>query len=295
MRLEPIAGSTQPARFAGEASRLAPSTAAAAWLRRLGVASFAALALAAVFAPVLAPPTRSSRASHRASPGPPSPHLLGTDALGRDVLSRLLFGARLSLAVGAVATSFSLLIGVALGSLAGYGGATADEIVARLTDVFLAFPGLLLAIALAAVLGPSERNVILALAVMGWPTYARLSRAEVRAAAALDSTRAAEALGAAPAHIAVRHLIPAAAPALVVQAAFGMSGAIVAEASLSFLGLGAPPPTPSLGAMLAEGRSLLVVAPHLAIAPATALAITVLGLQLASEAIATALHPREVG
>ena len=154
-------------------------------------------------------------------------------------------------------------------------------------DVFLAFPGLLLAIALAAVLGPSARNVVVALAVMGWTTYARLVRAEVRAKVAEESVRAAEALGARPWRIALHHLLPAVARSLSVQAAFGASAAIVAEASLSFLGLGPPPPTPSWGAMLAEGRALLLVAPHLAIAPAAALAATVLAIQWIADALAT--------
>jgi peptide/nickel transport system permease protein len=161
----------------------------------------------------------------------------------------------------------------------------------RATDVVLAFPGILLAIALAAVLGPSARNVVIALTVMGWPPYARLTRAEVRAAASRDSTRAAEALGATPLRVALRHLLPSARPALVVQATFGVAGAIVAEASLSFLGLGPPPPAPSWGAMLAEGRSFLLVAPHLVIAPAVALGVTVLAIQLLGDALRAGRSP----
>jgi peptide/nickel transport system permease protein len=250
-----------------------------------GATLLAAVAVAAIAAPwlVTAPPLRQDLAA--ALQGPSAAHLLGTDSLGRDVLSRLLYGARLSLAVGFAATLASLAVGAALGAAAAAGRAV-DEIVDRAIDVFLAFPGILLAIALAAVLGPSPRNVAVALAVMGWPGYARVVRAQVRAAAALDATRAAEALGASPLRVAARHLLPAAAPALAVQGAFGLSGAIVAEASLSFLGLGAPPPTPSWGAMLAEGRALLVVAPHLAIAPAVAIGITVLAIQLVGDGLA---------
>lgn len=251
----------------------------------VGGALLAAVVAAAVAAPLLAPadPLRQDLAHHLEPPS--RHHPLGTDRLGRDVLSRLLHGARLSLAVGAAAVACALAIGVLVGTVAGYGGRVGDELLMRATDVLLAFPGILLAIALAAVLGPSARNVVIALGVMAWPTYARLTRAEVRAAAARESTRAAEALGATPLRVAVRHLLPSARAALVVQATFGVAGAIVAEASLSFLGLGAPPPTPSWGAMLAEGRSFLLIAPHLVIAPALALGVTVLAIQLVGDAL----------
>ena len=268
-----------PAAAAPLARRPAP------WRLVFGSAVLLAIVLTASFAPLIAPhaPLRQDLAHHLEPPS--RTHPLGTDRLGRDVLSRLLFGARLSLTVGAAAVTGALLLGVLLGTVAGYGGRASDELVMRTTDVLLAFPGILLAIALAAVLGPSARNVVIALTVMGWPSYARLTRAEVRAAAARDSTRAAEALGATPLRIALRHLLPSARPALVVQATFGIAGAIVAEASLSFLGLGPPPPAASWGAMLAEGRSFLLIAPHLVIAPAAALGITVLAIQLVGDAL----------
>jgi peptide/nickel transport system permease protein len=251
----------------------------------VGGCLLAALVACAVLAPAIAPddPLRQDLAHHLEPPS--RAHPLGTDRLGRDVLSRLLFGARLSLAVGAAAVSGALAIGVLLGTVSGYGGRAADEVVMRTTDVLLAFPGILLAIALAAALGPSARNVVIALTVMGWPPYARLTRAEVQAAASRDATRAAEALGASWPRIALRHLLPSARPALVVQATFGVAGAIVAEASLSFLGLGAPPPAASWGAMLAEGRSFVLVAPHLIVAPAVALGVTVLAIQLVGDAL----------
>jgi len=255
--------------------------------RRLvaGACLLLALVAAALLAPAIAPydPLRQDLANHLEPPS--RQHPLGTDRLGRDVLSRLLFGARLSLAVGTAAVAGALAIGLVLGTLAGYGGRATDEIVMRTTDVLLAFPGILLAIALAAALGPSARNVVIALTVMGWPPYARLTRAEVRAAASLDATRAAEALGASRLRIALRHLLPSARPALVVQATFGVAGAIVAEASLSFLGLGPPPPAASWGSMLAEGRSFVLVAPHLVIAPAMALGVTVLAIQLVGDGL----------
>ncbi len=252
------------------------------WLE-LGVVLLLALCAGAALAPRIAPagPLRQDLSQSLASPS--AAHPLGTDRLGRDVLARLLFGARLSLGVGAAAVAASLFLGTALGALAGYGGRWIDEAVLRASDVVLAFPGILLAVALAAVLGPSARNVVVALTVMGWPAYARLVRAELRAAATLDYARAAESLGASAPRIAVRHLLPAAWPSLAVQASFGMSGAIIAEAGLSFLGLGVPPPAPSWGAMLAEGRSLLVVAPRLTIAPAVAVLLTVLAINLIAE------------
>ncbi len=252
-----------------------------------GSALLALLAVAALLAPWIAPADPLAQDLRSTLQGPSGAHLLGTDALGRDVLSRLLWGARLSLGIGALATAASLAIGTAVGLFAGYGGAVADEVAGRVTDVFLAFPGLLLAIALAAVLGPSARNVVVALSLMGWTTYARLVRAEVRAKAAQESVRAAEALGARPLRVATRHLLPSVARSLAVQGAFGASGAIVAEASLSFLGLGPPPPAPSWGSMLAEGRALLLAAPHLAIAPAVALAATVLSIQWIADALAS--------
>jgi peptide/nickel transport system permease protein len=251
----------------------------------IGGALLATLVAAALLAPAIAPcdPLCLDLAHHLEPPS--RAHLLGTDRLGRDVLSRVLFGARLSLAVGGAAVAGALLIGVGLGVASGYGGRATDEVVMRATDVLLAFPGILLAIALAAALGPSARNVVIALTVMGWPPYARLTRAEVRDAARRESTRAAEALGASRLRIALRHLLPSARPALVVQATFGVAGAIVAEASLSFLGLGPPPPAPSWGSMLAEGRSFVLVAPHLILAPAAALGLTVLAIQLIGDAL----------
>ncbi|HEY8517761.1 MAG TPA: ABC transporter permease [Candidatus Binatia bacterium] len=256
----------------------------------VGTALLAVIAAAALLAPWLAPydPLAIDLAHHLEPPS--AAHPLGTDRLGRDVLARLLWGARLSLGVGAAAVAGALTIGVALGTLAGYGGRLLDELLMRVTDVLLAFPGILLAIALAAVLGPSARNVVIALSVMSWPAYARLTRAEVRAAAARESTHAALALGASPLRVVLRHLLPSARPALLVQATFGVAGAIIAESSLSFLGLGPPPPTPSWGAMLAEGRSFLLVAPHLVIAPAIALGVTVLAIQMVGDG----LRAREV-
>ena len=254
----------------------------------------ALLTLVAAAAPLLAPADPYAVDLEGRLGSPAAAHPLGQDALGRDVLARLLYGARISFGVGAATLLLSALAGITLGASAGYAGGWLDEGLARVIDVLLAFPGLLLAIALAAVLGPSLPNVVLALSLLGWTGYARLARAEVRALRRRDFVQAAEALGARPRHIVVRHLLPLAAPALLVQATFGFSGAILAEASLSFLGLGAPPPLPSWGAMLAEGRSVLLVAPHLTVFPGLALATTILALQLLGDGLRDALDVREI-
>ncbi len=250
-----------------------------------------ALALAGAAAPLLAPDPYATDLGARLAP-PRSAHALGQDSLGRDVLARVLHGARNSLAVGATVVALSLLVGVAIGAAAGYFGGWFDEAAARVIDVLLAFPGLLLAIALAAVLGPSLANVVLALSLLGWTGYARLARAEVAALRQREFVQAAQALGAGPGRIVVCHLLPLAAPVLIVQATFGMAGAIVAEASLSFLGLGTPPPLASWGAMIDEGRPFLLVAPHVVVWPGLALAATVLALQLAGDGLLDLLDVR---
>ena len=252
---------------------------------RVGAAGLLLLALAAIAAPLLtsADPYAPALEERLRPPGPGHP--LGQDTLGRDVLARVLHGARISLLVGAVTVGLSIAAGLALGAAAGYAGGWLDEVVMRGIDLLLAFPGLLLAIALAAVLGPSVRNVVLALSLLGWAGYARLVRAEVAVLRRREFVHAAEALGARPGRIILRHLLPLVAPALLVQATFGMAGAIVAEASLSFLGLGAPPPLASWGAMVDEGRGFLLVAPHLIVFPGMALAATVLMLQLLGDGL----------
>jgi peptide/nickel transport system permease protein len=257
------------------------------WLA--GAAALGIIVLLAAAAPwiVAADPLRTDLVGRLRPPGPGHP--LGQDALGRDVLARLLFGARVSLVAGGATVAFSCALGVPLGLLAGYRGGWLDEAIGRVIDVLLAFPGLLLAIALTAVLGPSLRNVVLALSLLGWTGYARLARAEAAAARGREFVTAATALGAGPLRIVARHILPQAAPALVVQATFGLCGAITAEAGLSFLGLGVPPPQPSWGSMLAEGREFLLVAPHLLLAPGTALASTVLALQLLGDGLVARL------
>lgn len=207
---------------------------------------------------------------------PPSrTHFCGQDKLGRDVLARLVMGAGLSLGVGITVVAASASMGLVLGALAGTLGGRVDRALMGVVDVLLAFPGLLLAIALVAVLGPSVRNVVFSLALLGWTGYARLVRGEILSLREREFVLAAHALGASPWRIAVRHLAPGVLGIMSVQATFGVAGAIIAEGSLSFLGLGVPPPLPSWGSMLADARPYLLVAPHLTVFPATAVMGTV--------------------
>jgi peptide/nickel transport system permease protein len=224
---------------------------------------------------------------------PPSrAHPFGLDELGRDIFSRLVSGARISLLVGLAVVTVSSLIGMALGSIAGYFGGLVDDAISRAIDILMAFPGILLAIALVAVLGPSLTNVVLALCVIGWVGYARLVRGQALRARELEYVQAARALGAGPARIVFRHVLPTAFPSVIVQATLGMAGAIIAEASLSFLGLGVQPPTPSWGTMLDAGRSHLFDAPHLTIFPGVAIATLVLGFNFLGDGLRDRIDPK---
>jgi peptide/nickel transport system permease protein len=223
--------------------------------------------------------------------GPSPSHWFGLDELGRDILARLLTGARVSLLVGAVVVGISASVGTLLGSIAGYYGGIVDDAVSRVSDVLMAFPGLLLAIAVVAVLGPGLTNVVLALTLIGWVGYARLVRGQVLRVRELEYVQAARAMGAATTRILARHIVPATLPALIVQATLGMGGAILSEASLSFLGLGVQPPTPSWGTMLNYGRSHLLDAPHLTIFPGLAIALLVLGFNFLGDGLRDRLDP----
>ena len=258
-----------------------------------GATLLAALVIAAVLAPALAPYSPVAQdLAHDLAPSSPD-HLLGTDKLGRDVLSRVIFGSRISLAVGATTVAVSLAIGLLIGALSGYFGGRTDRLVMRLVDILMAFPGILLAIAFTAVLGPGLDHVIIALALIGWTGYARLVRGEILSLREKDFVRAALALGGSPARIIARHIVPNLLPALLIQATFGVAAAIIAEGSLSFLGLGAEPPTPSWGAMLNEGRQFILVAPHLTAYPGLAITITVLALNLAGDGLRDRLEKRD--
>lgn len=241
--------------------------------------------VAALAAPLLAPADPVAQTlEHRLAP-PSADHPLGLDELGRDVLSRLLWGARASLAVGFSVVLLAGATGALLGAAAGYGGGMVDTVVMRAVDVVLAFPGILLAIALVGVLGPGLENVVLALVLIGWADYARLVRSRVLTLRETDFVAAARVVGARPVRIVVRHLVPNVMPVLAVQASLGMAGAILAEAGLSFLGLGVVLPAASWGAMIDAGRAFLVEAPHVALFPGLAILWAVLGFNLLGDGL----------
>lgn len=262
--------------------------------RRLGLAIVAGAILAAVLGPALVASDPATQHLALRLAGPSADHLLGLDELGRDVLARLLAGARISLLVGLSVVSISAIVGVLIGALAGYLGGWFDEVVGRVMDVLLAFPGILLAIALVAVLGPSLTNAILALVVSGWVGFARLVRGQVLKVRELEYVQAARALGAPIGRVLARHVVPATLSAVIVQATLGMAGAIIAEASLSFLGLGVQPPTASWGTMLDAGRSHLLDAPHLTVFPGLAIAMLVLGFNFVGDALRDRIDPRAI-
>ncbi len=259
------------------------------WLH-VGVVLLSVLLIAALLAPLLAPYPPSSQDLDRDLLSYSRDHLLGTDKLGRDILSRVIYGARISLLVGFATVVISLTIGLTIGALAGYAGGWVDQLLMRLVDILLAFPGILLAIAFTAVLGPGLHHVILALCLIGWTGYARLVRGEILALREREFVQAARALGCAPRRIIARHLVPNLLPPLLIQATFGLAAAIVAEGSLSFLGLGVEPPTPSWGSMLNDGRQFLLVAPHLTTYPGLAIMLTVLALNLVGDGLTERLY-----
>jgi peptide/nickel transport system permease protein len=219
-------------------------------------------------------------------------HPFGTDKLGRDILSRILHGGRVSLLVGISTVALSLAIGFTAGAMSGFFGGWLDQLLMRLVDILLAFPGILLAIAFTAVVGPGIDHVVIALCLIGWTSYARLVRGEILALREREFVQAARALGCEPRRIILRHLLPNLLPPLLIQATFGLAAAIVAEGSLSFLGLGVEPPTPSWGSMLNDGRQFLLVAPHLTTYPGLAIMVTVVALNLVGDALQERLDAR---
>lgn len=252
----------------------------------------AAGAVATLAAGLLAPKAGTRVELPEGLSRPSIEHPLGRDKLGRDVLARTLAGARVSISVAVAAVAVSLTIGTAVGATAGFLGGAVDFALMRVVDVLLAFPGLLLAIALAGLLGPGIGNVVVALSAIGWTGYARVVRGEVLRLRGREHVEAAVALGVRPRSILLRHVLPLVAAPVAVQAAFGAASAVVAEASLSFLGLGVQPPSPSWGSMLAEARSFVIVAPHLTVAPGLAITAFVLVLQLLGDALRDALDVR---
>jgi peptide/nickel transport system permease protein len=257
-----------------------------------GLLLTAALVIVALAAPLIARYDPNIQDTARRLEPPSKSHPLGLDDLGRDVLSRVLYGARVSLRVGFSVVLLASIIGITLGAMSGYFGGWTDTIIMRITDILLAFPGILLAIALVAVLGPSLNNVILALATIGWVGYARLVRGQVLKVREMEFVTAAKALGARSPRVIVRHVLPNVINPVIVMATLGLAGAILSEAALSFLGLGVQPPTPSWGAMLTAGRRYLGLANHLAIFPGAAIMLAVMGLNFLGDGLIDALDPK---
>lgn len=259
----------------------------------IGAVVVGALAAVAVFAPWIAPydPIRNDLTNTLAPPNTPG-HLLGTDYLGRDILSRIIFGSRISLTVGLVVQSVTVLVGTVLGLLAGYYGGWLDDGVSGLTNIMFAFPRFLFALAIMAVLGPSLYNVFIALGVVGWPMICRLVRGETLALKSVDFVEAARASGASDLRIMFRHILPNTLGLIIVATTLGVAGAILAEASLSFLGLGAQPPAPSWGSMLSHGRSYIWSAPWMTFFPGLAIFVAILGLNLLGDGLRDVLDPR---
>jgi peptide/nickel transport system permease protein len=262
-------------------------------LGRVGLGLALLLIVLALAAPWLAPYDPAAQNLPSRLAGPSSSHWMGTDELGRDILSRILFGARVSMVVSISVVLGAGLTGLLIGSVAGYFGGWLDRIInIVLINAFLSFPGILLAIAFAAFLGPGLGKVVIALTITGWAGYARLARAQVLQAKEMDYVVAARSLGASHARILARHLVPNILQPVLVQATIGMAGAILAESTLSFLGLGVLAPMPSWGAMLNDGRGHLFDAPHLVVFPALAVMTAVLAFNLLGDAWRDWLDPR---
>src|SRR4051794_19820435 len=263
---------------------------------RLGIGIVIVMALAALIAPLIARQNPIAIDLLHILQRPSSQHWLGTDIQGRDIWSRLVFGARVSLTVGLISQGIALALGVTLGLIAGYYGRWVDEVVMRLADVTLAFPTLLLLIAMVAALQPSMPVVFATIGIVGWAGMARLVRGQVLVVRQLEYVQAVRALGAIDRRIVVRHVLPNVIAPVVIAATLGVAGAIMAEAALSFLGLGVQPPTPSWGAMIADGRDLsqLRNSPWTSLFPGLAIGASVLGFNLLGDALRDALDPRHV-
>ena len=260
-------------------------------LPKIGVLIVLIFILTALFAPALAPYDPDAIDLAGELEGPSSAHLLGQDKLGRDILSRVIYGTRVSLLVSFYVITISMVIGVIIGSISGYKGGAYDMIIMRVIDVLLAFPGILLAIAIAGVLGPSLKNVIIALCALGWVGYTRLVRGQVLSLREREYVLSAKALGAKDFYIIFKHILPNTLSPVIVTATFGVAGVILAESSLSFLGLG-PQDVPTWGAMLNEGAEFMLFAPHVSIFPGLAIMFTILGFNFIGDGVRDYFDPK---
>ena len=261
----------------------------------LNVVAFALIALfaaCAILAPLLAPydPLLQDLGSRLRPPSPE--HWLGTDSLGRDIASRILYGARISLIIGVVVVASAGVVGTAIGLIAGYAGGLVDEALMRLTEVFLAFPALILAMAIAGALGPSLTNAIIAIAAVTWAVYARLTRGQILSVRQREFVEAARAIGASRVRIVWRHLLPNVLAPLMIQASFDLGSSIIAAAGLSFIGFGAQPPTPEWGVMISEGRNYISTQPWLSLFPGLAILLAVGSFNLLGDGLRDAFDPR---
>jgi peptide/nickel transport system permease protein len=257
-----------------------------------GLAIMALLAIMAIVAPLIAPYDPNAIAPVANLKGPSAAHLFGTDQFGRDIFSRIIFGTRLSFEVGFIAVGLAMLCGIPLGLTAGYYGRKADAVISIVIDIMLAFPGILLALAIIAILGPSLLNLMIAVGIAGIPTYTRLVRGASLSAKQQAYVEAARVCGARNAAIMFRHILPNVLAPVIVLATLGIGSAILVGAALSFLGLGAKPPTPEWGAMLSAGRNYLSIAWWITLFPGLAIMVTVLSINMVGDGLRDALDPR---
>jgi peptide/nickel transport system permease protein len=282
------------------AAAAAPVGTARRWWRRFarnrgamfGLLVFLAVVVMALFADVLAPHDPAAQGVGPANEAPSWAHWAGTDSFGRDLLSRIIYGSRIALAVGIGAVLLAMVVGVTLGLVAGYYGGAVDAVIMRVMDGLFAFPIIILAIAMMAVMGFGVKNVIVAVAVGFIAPFARVTRADVLAVKEEPYIEAARLAGVSGPAIIARHVLPNVLAPIIVQAALRVSGAIITESGLSFLGLGPPPPTPVWGSMIAEGRNFIVMAPHVSTIPGIALMVTIVGLNLLGDGLRDTFDPR---
>jgi peptide/nickel transport system permease protein len=264
-------------------------------LALVGLVIITVLVIIAIFGPTIAAYDPNDLNVRIRTQAPSLSHPFGTDDRGRDVLSRILYGARVSLKVGLIAVGISATVGTILGAISGYVGSWTDEIIMRITDVMFAFPGILLAIAIVAVLGPSVTNAMIALGIVYTPIFARITRGAAMAIRGEVFVEAARAVGARPARIIGRHILPNILAPIIVETTLSLAFAILAEAALSFLGLGTPPPDPSWGRMLSEGRDYMQDAWWMGFFPGMAIVLTVMGFNFLGDGLRDALDPRLKG
>jgi ABC-type dipeptide/oligopeptide/nickel transport system permease subunit len=296
----PLDAEALPAQAPATATARPAAGSARRWWRRFarnrgavfGLAVFVAIVVMAVFAGALAPYDPLAQGVGPANEAPSRAHWAGTDSFGRDMLSRIIYGSRIALAVGIVSVLLAMVIGVTLGLVAGYYGGWLDVLIMRVMDGLFAFPIIILAIAMMAVMGFGVKNVIIAVAVGFIAPFARVTRADVLAVKEEPYVEAARLAGVSRPAIIARHVLPNVLAPIIVQAALRVSGAIITESGLSFLGLGPPPPTPVWGSMIAEGRNFIVMAPHISTIPGIALMVTIVGLNLLGDGLRDTLDPR---